>query len=436
MTWAGTRSQNAAIRPPGGGSRSGCSDCRRARSWVAAVTSAGHRVEVVDVAVGERHADLAGARSAPPGTGTSRTTARRRGSRRRARRAPRRRRAGSRRSRCRPRPGPGRSRSARRCGGAAASRRGPGSGCIARPRPGRSPRPPSGAAANGDSLEASWAMPPAAIASGRLPGRHAGLVARHAGELLGEGDGHRDSILPGTAPLLGGVEIGAQLLRLAEVDVGGRVVGRARRSGAAPGSPAASSPGPGSRGSRAAAPRRGRAGAAATAGNSASRSSVVVKRQLTIASGSSSLRSISSRISSSVAPRIASASLASAWTAPRTAKSRCGSSELDRSSARHLSRAGAISARAQARACPSRERRPSAQRAEADPPQRHDPVADRLDHPPHLAVAALAQDDLDLALAEPRAPRPAPSARPRARPRSRRRAQVALARAARRSRAR
>ena len=31
-------------------------------SWVAAVTSARHRVEVVDVALGERHADLAGAR--------------------------------------------------------------------------------------------------------------------------------------------------------------------------------------------------------------------------------------------------------------------------------------------------------------------------------------------------------------------------------------
>ncbi len=58
---------------------------------------------------------------------------------------------------------------------------------------------------------------------------------------------------------------------------------------------------------------------AATAGNSASRSSVVVNRQLTRSAASSSLRAISSLISSSVAPRIALASLASAWTAPRTA---------------------------------------------------------------------------------------------------------------------
>ena len=50
---------------------------------------------------------------------------------------------------------------------------------------------------------------------------------------------------------------------------------------------------------------------------------MVVNRQLTIASGSSPLRSISSRISSSVAATIASASLASACVAPRTAKSRC-----------------------------------------------------------------------------------------------------------------
>ena len=49
---------------------------------------------------------------------------------------------------------------------------------------------------------------------------------------------------------------------------------------------------------------------AATAGNSASRSSVTVKMQLTIASAASSLRSITSRISSSVAARIAGAVVA------------------------------------------------------------------------------------------------------------------------------
>src|SRR5215218_3948431 len=61
---------------------------------------------------------------------------------------------------------------------------------------------------------------------------------------------------------------------------------------------------------------------AATAGNSASRSSVVVNRQLTSASDARSLRSSSSRISSDVAATIAPASLAPACTAPRTAKSR------------------------------------------------------------------------------------------------------------------
>src|SRR2546421_1821347 len=61
---------------------------------------------------------------------------------------------------------------------------------------------------------------------------------------------------------------------------------------------------------------------AATAGNSASRSSVSVKMQLTISSARSSLRRISSRISSVVAARIASASLALTLLAPRSAKSR------------------------------------------------------------------------------------------------------------------
>ena len=58
---------------------------------------------------------------------------------------------------------------------------------------------------------------------------------------------------------------------------------------------------------------------AATAGNSASRSWVRVKMQLTRASGSSRLRASISPISSSVACRIASASLASTVVAPRTA---------------------------------------------------------------------------------------------------------------------
>src|SRR3954454_12620563 len=61
---------------------------------------------------------------------------------------------------------------------------------------------------------------------------------------------------------------------------------------------------------------------AATAGNSASRSSVSVKMQLTTRSGARSLRFMISRMSHSVAPTIASASLRSTVVAPRRAWSR------------------------------------------------------------------------------------------------------------------
>ena len=63
---------------------------------------------------------------------------------------------------------------------------------------------------------------------------------------------------------------------------------------------------------------------AATAGNSASRSSVRVKMQLTTSSGPISLRAMISRISSSVASRIAGDSLTSTVVAPRRAKRRIG----------------------------------------------------------------------------------------------------------------
>src|SRR5579872_259146 len=63
---------------------------------------------------------------------------------------------------------------------------------------------------------------------------------------------------------------------------------------------------------------------AATAGNSASRSAVSVKMQLTMSCECRPLRAISSRISSPVAVRIDSASLASTLLAPRSANSRIG----------------------------------------------------------------------------------------------------------------
>ena len=47
----------------------------------------------------------------------------------------------------------------------------------------------------------------------RLPGGHAGLVARHAGKLLGEGDAHRVIVPKGR--LLSCMQVGAQLLRRA-----------------------------------------------------------------------------------------------------------------------------------------------------------------------------------------------------------------------------
>jgi hypothetical protein len=58
---------------------------------------------------------------------------------------------------------------------------------------------------------------------------------------------------------------------------------------------------------------------AATAGNSASRSSVIVKMQLTTSDGTIALRRMISRISHSVAPRIAWGSFLSTVVAPRRA---------------------------------------------------------------------------------------------------------------------
>src|SRR6185295_1169289 len=141
---------------------------------------------------------------------------------------------------------------------------------------------------------------------------------------------------------------------------------------------------------------------AATAGNSASRSPVVVKRQLTIASARSSLRSSSSRINSSVAPTIASASLASACTAPRTAKRRSSLIAMT-SRFRIFPEPADLNLLEPPRA--PRRQRSQLDRAEADAAQRHHLVVDRLGHAAHLAVAPLAQDDLDLALAEAPHPR-------------------------------
>src|SRR5436305_10768362 len=131
---------------------------------------------------------------------------------------------------------------------------------------------------------------------------------------------------------------------------------------------------------------------AATAGNSASRSGVQVKKTLTTRSGSSTFRSRSSRTTFSAAARIASASFRSACTAPRTAHRRCWGSPLAIARGilpEPLDLGSAEAARA-----------PGAQRAEADGSEpnaleRGDLVADRGSHPPDLAVSPSAQRDLD-----------------------------------------
>src|SRR5215212_7726002 len=127
---------------------------------------------------------------------------------------------------------------------------------------------------------------------------------------------------------------------------------------------------------------------AATAGNSALRSSVAVNRQLTMRSGSRSLRLISSRIRSSVAATIAVTSFDPTVTAPRTAQSRCSS--LIRSILPEPVDLG----RAQPPG-PTLGELPQRQGPEPHPPQLLDAVADRLDHPPDLAVAPLVDGDLD-----------------------------------------
>src|SRR5829696_2559624 len=135
---------------------------------------------------------------------------------------------------------------------------------------------------------------------------------------------------------------------------------------------------------------------AATAGYSASRSSVSVKMQLTRSSADSPLRLSSSRMRSSVASRIASASLSCTVVAPRSAISRI---EREVVSAPLAARAaGAAQAldlgRGQA-AVLARLQALESKRAEGHPFERGDGVADGVEHPPHLTLAPLVDRDLD-----------------------------------------
>src|SRR5438270_7398141 len=120
--------------------------------------------------------------------------------------------------------------------------------------------------------------------------------------------------------------------------------------------------------------------------------------QLTMSSGSSSLRSITARTSSSVASRMASESLRSTVVAPLSALSRTGpgilSTSIERGRAQPRDLGGAQPAvRAGSEAA---EREP----AEGDPLQRDDAVPERLAHAPHLALAPLADRQLERGLAD------------------------------------
>ena len=130
---------------------------------------------------------------------------------------------------------------------------------------------------------------------------------------------------------------------------------------------------------------------AASAGNSALRSSVVVKMQLTNWSIASSLRSISAAISSSVAERMAAALFSGTLVAPRSAYSL---SLTVPAYLRAASRSAATSASLSTRAAPGSSRA-ELERAEAHARQLAHAMADRLAHAPHLALSPLAELELD-----------------------------------------
>src|SRR3954470_2388507 len=116
--------------------------------------------------------------------------------------------------------------------------------------------------------------------------------------------------------------------------------------------------------------------------------------QLTMSSGWRSLRLITSRTSSSVPSRMASASFFSTVVAPLSARSFI---------AARLGGGFAQALDLRRRQPPTRPRLEplEPERAECDALERHDPVPHRLDHPPDLTVAALADRDLEARRGEP-----------------------------------
>src|SRR5205085_11785047 len=122
---------------------------------------------------------------------------------------------------------------------------------------------------------------------------------------------------------------------------------------------------------------------AATAGNSASRSLVSVKMQLTASCGRSPLRSRISCMSDSEAPRMALASLVSTVVAPRRANRRIGAHHASRRPQRPNLTRGELP-------CLPLRQAPELQRPECDPAQRQHTMPDGLAHALDLALAPLA----------------------------------------------
>src|SRR3954469_5181160 len=127
---------------------------------------------------------------------------------------------------------------------------------------------------------------------------------------------------------------------------------------------------------------------AATAGNSASRSGVSVKMQLTRSSMASPLRPRISRISVSVAARIASAVFSVTVLAPRSATTRMGRDSTKSVEVLDLCR-GQLAVIADRQAA-------ELERAESHPFQGFHRVPDRLEHALDLALAALMNRQLDV----------------------------------------
>src|SRR5215210_3860172 len=131
---------------------------------------------------------------------------------------------------------------------------------------------------------------------------------------------------------------------------------------------------------------------AATAGNSASRSEVQVKMQLTRSSWRSELRSSTARMSSSVAARMSSDAFRSTVVAPLSALSLMAAIVSGAALAPGLSQPLDLDRLQPPRLALLERAQP--QRPERHPFERRHTVPDGLDHPAHLALLPFPDGDL------------------------------------------